>query len=322
MGCFNKIGFISHLPITEGDDIVFFICADLFGFHTDETPISPGTMSPLFLPIKGKYNDYGGIDDICHDDNVAYIESLFGISIQRLIDAIHRNGGHPLEYMEKELSDDKLEMFKTINDDYRNALKVLCEHISFYSIDSKKLYLCTTMEHLSVYELISSKYKWEDFTQVYDEVITDLVGMDCLTKVNIFDAHHSTFGMRKEFDALAQQMQEGKELNEKKVKSAIESSLNEIKITCALAKIESRSPFRDTWVGLKGYNCGGFNWEVNKNAVIECSSFVRGMILLGLCFQSSTYGNQDIGKGLGNLKTIYEHYLQKIEEKTQKYLEY
>lgn len=28
MGCFNKMGFYSHLPITAGDEIVMFICAD------------------------------------------------------------------------------------------------------------------------------------------------------------------------------------------------------------------------------------------------------------------------------------------------------
>ena len=30
MGCFNKTGFFSHLPITYGDEIALFVCADTY----------------------------------------------------------------------------------------------------------------------------------------------------------------------------------------------------------------------------------------------------------------------------------------------------
>ena len=41
MGCFNKTGFFSHLPITCGDDIALFVCADTYTgkYRKDDTPI-------------------------------------------------------------------------------------------------------------------------------------------------------------------------------------------------------------------------------------------------------------------------------------------
>lgn len=51
MGCFNKTGFFSHLPITYGDEIVMFVCADSYSRSCtrDNTPISiVGTgMTPI-----------------------------------------------------------------------------------------------------------------------------------------------------------------------------------------------------------------------------------------------------------------------------------
>lgn len=320
MGCFNKVGFISHLPITAGDDIVLFICADLFGFHTDETPISPGTMSPLFLPIKGKYDDYGGITDITHDNNVTYIESLFGLPMERIIDVIQRDGGIPLEQMEIERSDDSTAQFKELNDDYRSMLKLLTENIQFYSIDSKKLYLTTTMEHLSVYNKIAESNVHDDFIQAYKKTLLKLNELDCITKVNLFDVHHSSSMMRKELQTLHQQLQNGEELDKELVNKVCASSvINHLSLDSALFDVDVRNPFRETWVGMKGYNCLGFDWDANKDDVFKCVSFVLGMRLLGLCFYPSTYGNQAIEEELKNIKDLYTHFLEIIEKKTEKY---
>lgn len=319
MGCFNKVGFISHLPITEGDDIVLFICADLFGFHTDETPISPGSMSPLFLPIKGKYDDYGGITDVTHDNNVTYIESLFGLPIERIIDVIQRDGGIPLKQMEIERSDDSTAQFKELNDDYRNMLKLLTENIQFYSIDSKKLYLTTTMEHLSVYHKIAESYVSDDFSKAYEESLLMLKELDCITKVNPFDMHRSSLTMRTELNTLSQQLQKGEELDKELLKKISESSLTQLKLDRILLNVDIRNPFRETWVGMKGYNCLGFDWDANKDDVFKCVSFVRGMRLLGLCFYPSTYGNQAIDEELREIKNLYSHFLEIIDKKIEKY---
>ena len=86
MGCFNKVGFYSNLPIKCGDDIVYFICAT-FGKLTDNTYCND-MIEPICLPIFGKYNDYGSIDTIIRDKNVCSIENEFNKSINGIIMAI------------------------------------------------------------------------------------------------------------------------------------------------------------------------------------------------------------------------------------------
>ena len=71
MGCFNKTGFFSHLPITCGDEIVLFVCADTYTSKNrkDDTPIgiTSSGLVPVAMPFFGKYNDYGGIEDVVDD---------------------------------------------------------------------------------------------------------------------------------------------------------------------------------------------------------------------------------------------------------------
>ena len=73
MGCFNKTAFYSHLPITDSDEIVMFVCADSISSYTrrDETPISVvGTgLAPIAPPFFGRYNDYGSIELVEDDVN-------------------------------------------------------------------------------------------------------------------------------------------------------------------------------------------------------------------------------------------------------------
>lgn len=92
MGCFNKMGFYSHLPITYGDDIVMFICVDnTHSYESDANSIYIDTFySPYCLPIYGKYNDYGFIEDIVKDANTNLLEKRFGQTIEEILDLIYR----------------------------------------------------------------------------------------------------------------------------------------------------------------------------------------------------------------------------------------
>ena len=61
MGDFNKTGFFSHLPITYGDEIVMFVCANTKcgerGSEIDSTPINVTGigLTPIAMPFFGIY---------------------------------------------------------------------------------------------------------------------------------------------------------------------------------------------------------------------------------------------------------------------------
>ena len=90
MGCFNSSGFISKLPIRCGDRVVCFIGLvnqkvtgrDLF------TP--DGIVSPFFLPVRGKYDDYGSVTKIDRTPVVDLLDTYSGMDIESLLKTIER----------------------------------------------------------------------------------------------------------------------------------------------------------------------------------------------------------------------------------------
>ena len=87
MGCFNRTGFYSHLPITAGDDIVMFLCVDTLTKKTrrDECPLSiiGDSIVPIAMPFFGKYDDYGGIEDVVDDANHQYFTKRVGMPLDK-----------------------------------------------------------------------------------------------------------------------------------------------------------------------------------------------------------------------------------------------
>ena len=66
MGCFNKIGFVSNLPITAGDKTVL-IFTTVGKYRKSEiggVTSSDDAYTPTLLPIFGEYDDYGKIECI------------------------------------------------------------------------------------------------------------------------------------------------------------------------------------------------------------------------------------------------------------------
>ena len=110
MGCFNIMGFHSHLPLTYSVDSVLFL-----GVHPryknkkvrrDFIPFAPGfEFTPIALPIFGKYDDYGRIYDIEEDANVKAIEEFFNMTIENIVkmvdDSMVGRHFHNDEYQEK-----------------------------------------------------------------------------------------------------------------------------------------------------------------------------------------------------------------------------
>ena len=66
MGCFNHKGNFSNLPITYGDRIVVIVGVRPTKKTYDSQELdtfSPGcSFVPISVPIRGEYNDYGGIE--------------------------------------------------------------------------------------------------------------------------------------------------------------------------------------------------------------------------------------------------------------------
>lgn len=87
MGCFNRTGFLSHLPIQYGDEIVLFVLIkDEYGYRHDSCPIGiGGELRPLCAPFFGKYDDYGGIKDVVDDANHKLFVERTGMSVEQFL---------------------------------------------------------------------------------------------------------------------------------------------------------------------------------------------------------------------------------------------
>ena len=183
MGCFNKVGFYSNLPIKCQDDIVYFICAT-FGKLTDNI-YCHDMVEPICLPIFGKYDEYGSIDDIIKDKNVTAIEKLFGNNIERIINIIEECQYFSLNDIENNRREIKTRKEPFIKD-YENILSKLINTLDFYSLSPNDVSLCVTMEHKSVYDEMCTLFgeNNDKVSKVFDNLVSVLENNNI--NVNIF----------------------------------------------------------------------------------------------------------------------------------------
>jgi len=71
MGCWNATCGLSQLPIHHGDHVVGFLLEGRGNSGRNEGHLGAGgycystdLFAPLFIPVFGKYDDYGSIEDI------------------------------------------------------------------------------------------------------------------------------------------------------------------------------------------------------------------------------------------------------------------
>jgi hypothetical protein len=103
MGCFNVACGISNLSINAGDPVVFIplipptyrhhgftncIIDNITGTNTSNLIYSNCMFDPFCFPIKGTYNDYGGIENIERDINTDVVSDFFSLDIAIIIDII------------------------------------------------------------------------------------------------------------------------------------------------------------------------------------------------------------------------------------------
>lgn len=87
MGSFSVSCGLSSLPIYPGDKVGFMLLTE--PKHKD-WPMASYTRShalylPLFAPVYGEYNDYGGIENIVRTKSVTMLEEMFGTDIETII---------------------------------------------------------------------------------------------------------------------------------------------------------------------------------------------------------------------------------------------
>lgn len=139
MGCFNKMGFYSHLPITAGDEIMLFICINNSKQYDIDVnmSISDGMFTPICLPICGKYDEYGKIEEIVNDANVKLFEKKIGRKITDIINIIYRNNDLSYNRAIEEVEDKEIKDYADI----------------FEKIDAKDdISLILTMERKDIYD--------------------------------------------------------------------------------------------------------------------------------------------------------------------------
>lgn len=195
MGCFNRSGFFSHLPLEYGDEMVAFVCCGSRNKHNrfDNCAIGVNSsLTPICLPIFGKYNDYGGIEDVVDDSNYMFFKDKLQISIEWLVDFLHDKGTltfNEVEYFEEQKKKNELELqtvCEAANVDvkksdweieeekknaknmakYRSVLKTLFENYHGY-YDWKDYYIAVTFEKKEIYDaIVEASKRYGDLSKI------------------------------------------------------------------------------------------------------------------------------------------------------------
>lgn len=160
MGCFNHKGNFSQLPIVYGDNIVVIIGVSHLESNSDN--FSPGcSFVPISVPIRGKYNDYGGIENVNRTPAIDVLENYFGLDVYKIVDFAERTCCGCEDQMENEK--------EKVN-------KILNELNKYYNFEELKL--SYIMEHEQVFDYLVStgnpKKKEKVFWRIPHEYIESL----------------------------------------------------------------------------------------------------------------------------------------------------
>jgi len=138
MGCFNHKANFSQLPVRYGDRAVVIIGVAPLIPVSDS--FSPGnSFVPISVPIRGTYNDYGGIENIERTPGVEVLEKFFDMDVESIIDAAERTcfgSNDPNEKVDAAIE----------------KLMSVYKKISFHKDDSVRL--SYIMEHESIFDYL------------------------------------------------------------------------------------------------------------------------------------------------------------------------
>jgi len=168
MGSFNTKGWLSHLSMSYDERIFAMICI-AEGKHTANmdphsgelsTTYRPyGKLTPVCLPIFGKYDSYGKIYKIERTESVNDIEKFFGTDINTIVDVLDDVTTIFRCHYECDETKHTLELYES----FREKLGLTYDD---YDIKSNPLHIVLVMDYIETYE---AAYK-----QFYNEAIEGL----------------------------------------------------------------------------------------------------------------------------------------------------
>lgn len=196
MGCYNRVGFFSNLPIQLGDKMVAFICcghrrtSDTILINSMETmPMNEADiLSPICAPFTCEYDECGNVRSVDEDANDEFFRKYLHISLSALINLIHDFGPYTFNELSKfeeqiQKRDEKTfkiyaehgkiwekQDFQKEEDEsnienvkrYKDILSKIFKSISslyFTTFDWKDFYICETFERKDVYDSIIDSAK-------------------------------------------------------------------------------------------------------------------------------------------------------------------
>lgn len=161
MGCWNETCMLTNLPILTGDEVIAFLIQRNYMPNAGCNP--DGNFRPITLPIVGRYDDYGGLEDI--EKNSAMLRLLAGTELYTK---------SPIYgYRHMDLS--KL----TVQDDWEVKLRELLTN-------ARQEYLFIKDSHastgFSLVYLVMMRKEFIDFgIDAVKTDIPDICGSDCIT---------------------------------------------------------------------------------------------------------------------------------------------
>jgi len=164
MGCFNVACSVSNLSINAGDPVVYIPLlpkhwkvrkypqiAENFGKVGTHSGLiySNCYFNPLTLPIRGFYNDYGGIEDVARDANTKAIEKYFGMPIEDFVNSVERNWCREYLDDQKKIVDNFFEFPDLFNNVSKSDLtKEFMSKMGFVETDRANYYIFKEMPYL------------------------------------------------------------------------------------------------------------------------------------------------------------------------------
>ena len=144
MGCFNHKANFSQLPIVYGDRIVVVLGIRRLG-KIQVNEFSPGhTFIPISVPIRGEYNDYGGIENVDRTPGIEVLENFFdGMNVDTIVDLAERLSIGCEDQMEKQY-----DIWKVV----KEKIKKSDDHFEYYPDEDFEL--SYIMEHERVFDYL------------------------------------------------------------------------------------------------------------------------------------------------------------------------